>query len=85
VPKWHTCDTVAGPLNSSAAPPFPHRIPSIPPPPPLPTKRGDTVGIRRGKGDPQCAILAHFWHSSGSAGYWTASGKQVGIGGFQTK
>src|ERR1039458_3964531 len=37
--KWHTCGTLAEPLKCSAAPPFPHQSPSIPPPYPLPSRR----------------------------------------------
>jgi len=52
--------TLVAQLRSSATAPQPHLSPSIPPPPPLPKQRGETVGIRWGDGESQRAILAQF-------------------------
>jgi len=61
------CAKMAHSRNPPAMP-VPPLSPTVSPPPPLPTERGGKVGIRKGYGDPQCAIVAQFWHSSGCPG-----------------
>jgi hypothetical protein len=58
----HTCGTPAEACKGSGTPPFPLHTPSTSPPYPLPTQRGDKVGIRWGYGAPRSVPL---WHSSG--------------------
>jgi hypothetical protein len=48
--------TLEGPLCDTVTPPFPHRIPTVPPPYP--------------KSDPECAILAQFGVSEALQSWW---------------
>jgi hypothetical protein len=50
--------TLCSTLNRSSSPPFPLRIPTMPPPCPLPT--------------PEVTLSVPFWHSSGCPGPWKA-------------
>ena len=56
MPKWHTLR----PPQSLLTPPFPLRIPTVPPPCPLPM--------------PELTLSVPFWHSSGCPGPWKAGG-----------
>ena len=67
MPKWHTNGPLAVSLGMTGAPPFPHRLPSIPPPCPLPTL--------------EVTQSVPFWHSSGCAGPSEAVGKRGAIEG----
>ena len=67
MPKWHTNGPLAVPLGMTGATPFPHRLPSIPPPCPLPTL--------------EVTPSVPFWHSPGCAGPSEAVGKCGAIEG----
>ena len=77
VPTWHTCGTLAEPLNGSAGPPFPHRIPSTSPPCGAWGYGGDTValsvchvGTVRGVRDARKPVgMAQSWHSPGESDF----------------